>query len=160
MLFLCVKKSTLMIYCNCSFFRACGTVYIARDNETDEVVAIKIVSLQQDQKQLGLIVKEIEALTTLEHKNIINYRGSYRINQTLWIVMDYLEGMILQSNRGNWTQLKLANAVWVYIYLYISQLKFTGAGSCCFGHKERVITTTSARRTSNERVSIIGFSVG
>ena len=114
MLFLCVKKSTLMIYCNCSFFRACGTVYIARDNETDEVVAIKIVSLQQDQKQLGLIVKEIEALTTLEHKNIINYRGSYRINQTLWIVMDYLEGMILQSNRGNWTQLKYA--VWVYIH--------------------------------------------
>ena len=108
-----------MIYCNCSFFRACGTVYIARDNETDEVVAIKIVSLQQDQKQLGLIVKEIEALTTLEHNNIINYRGSYRINQTLWIVMDYLEGMILQSNRGNWTQLKLANAVRVYIYIYI-----------------------------------------
>lgn len=69
-------------------------MYIARDNETGEVVAIKIVSLQQDQKQLGLIVKEIEALTTLEHTNIINYRGSYRINQTLWIVMDYLEGEI------------------------------------------------------------------
>ena len=112
----------IFMYCNCSTFRACGTVYIARDNETDEVVAIKIVSLQQDQKQLGLIVKEIEALTTLEHKNIINYRGSYRINQTLWIVMDYLEGMIMQSNRGNWTLLKLANAVWVYIHTNYNSL--------------------------------------
>ena len=72
--------------------RATGTVYIARDNETDEVVAVKIVSLQQTQKQLGLLVKEIEALSTLDHPNIINYRGSYRIDHNLWIVMDYLEG--------------------------------------------------------------------
>lgn len=77
------------------FFSATGSVYIARDNETDEVVAVKIVSLQQPQKQLGLIVKEIEALTTLEHANIINYRGSYRIHHNLWIIMDYLEGSLM-----------------------------------------------------------------
>lgn len=70
-------------------------MYIARDNDTDEVVAIKIVSLDQNSKQLGLIVKEIEALATLEHRNIINYRGSYRLHHSLWIVMDYLEGKYL-----------------------------------------------------------------
>ncbi|XP_067936395.1 serine/threonine-protein kinase PAK 3-like [Watersipora subatra] len=76
---------------------ATGSVYIARDNETDEVVAIKVVSLMQSQKQLGLLVKEIEALTSLRHDNIINFRASYRMNDSLWIVMDYLEGGSLTS---------------------------------------------------------------
>jgi len=57
-------------------------------------VAVKIVSLQQDSKQLGLLVKEIEALSMLKHENIINYRGSYKLNNTLWIIMDYLEGKL------------------------------------------------------------------
>lgn len=56
------------------------------------MVAVKKVSLQQGQKQLALIVKELEALTTLQHGNIVNYRGSYQVDNILWIVMDYLEG--------------------------------------------------------------------
>ena len=80
--------------------------------------------------------------------------------------MDYLEGMILQSNRGNWTLKICSVGIYIYMYIYIIYicifiygLQFTGAGSCCSSHKERVITTTFTR-ASNERVSMIGFSVG
>lgn len=68
-------------------------MFIARDVDTDDVVAVKIVSLQQDQKHLGLLVKEIEALSMLKHDNIINYIASYRVKSKLWIIMEYLEGM-------------------------------------------------------------------
>lgn len=77
---------------NFTCFRAFGTVFIARDIETDEVVAVKMVCLQKDKKALGLLVKEIEALSLLQHDNIINYRASYRVGSSLWIIMEYLEG--------------------------------------------------------------------
>lgn len=73
------------------YYRASGVVHIARDNMTDEVVAVKLVNTNR-QPQLGCIVKEIEALSMLKHQNIVNYKASYLCNKTLWIVMEYLDG--------------------------------------------------------------------
>lgn len=66
-------------------------MHIGRDNTTDELVAIKMVDTAQ-QLQLGLIVRELEALRMLKHTNIVNYRASYMQQKMLWIVMEYLDG--------------------------------------------------------------------
>ena len=67
-------------------------VHIGRDNLTDEVVAIKLIDTNK-QMRLGLIVKELEAMSILKHSNIVNYRASYLLDKTLWIIMEYLDGM-------------------------------------------------------------------
>jgi len=76
-------------------FRASGVVYIGRDNVTDEVVAVKQVNLDE-QPQLSVIVRELEAMSLLTHTNVIEYKASYLVNRTLWIVMEYLDGKHLQ----------------------------------------------------------------
>lgn len=64
--------------------------------DTDEVVAIKLVDTEKQMK-LGLIVKELEALSMLKHQNIVNYMSSYLHGKTLWIVMEYLNGKSLEK---------------------------------------------------------------
>lgn len=67
-------------------------MYIGRDNVTDEVVAVKLINIRS-QPRLGLIVKELTALQLMNHSSIVNYLASYlHKNQTLWIVMEYLDG--------------------------------------------------------------------
>ncbi|KAF6035867.1 Pak3 [Bugula neritina] len=55
---------------------ASGVVYIGRDNVTDEVVAVKQVNLDE-QPQLSVIVRELEAMSLLTHTNVIEYKASY-----------------------------------------------------------------------------------
>lgn len=65
--------------------------------DTDEVVAIKLVDTEKQMK-LGLIVKELEALSMLKHQNIVNFMSSYLDGKTLWIVMEYLNGKNFEIN--------------------------------------------------------------
>jgi len=65
---------------------------IARDLISDDLIAIKIVDTAK-QSNVGLVVKEIEAMTLLHHKNIINYHDSHLQNEKLWIAVQYLDGM-------------------------------------------------------------------
>lgn len=69
---------------------ATGVVFIGRDNETGQIVAIKKIDISK-QLRLGPIVKELQALSMLKHSNIINYKASYLQDKMLWIVMEYLD---------------------------------------------------------------------
>eukprot|EP00042_Codosiga_hollandica_P049742 m.583060 g.583060 ORF g.583060 m.583060 type:complete len:477 (+) comp57951_c0_seq2:356-1786(+) len=69
---------------------ASGVVYTAT-NAKGEVVAIKQMNLAQQPKK-ELIINEIIVMRENQQKNIVNYRDSFLVDQTLWVVMDYLAG--------------------------------------------------------------------
>ncbi|KAJ3452918.1 sterile20-like kinase isoform b-related [Anaeramoeba flamelloides] len=68
-----------------------GSVYKARQKGTGEIVAVKMISLEEDEG-LDDIKIEIEILKKCKHKNIVKYIGTYFKEETLWIVMEYCGG--------------------------------------------------------------------
>jgi len=71
---------------------ASGSVFLAVDQTTGEVVAIKTMLLAQ-QPRPELILTEISVMMSYQHPNIVNYIASYLVNNSteLWVVMEYLE---------------------------------------------------------------------
>lgn len=53
------------------------------------IVAIKSINLENDPEAIDEIRKEIGVLANCDSPNIIRYLGSYLVNTSLWIVMDY-----------------------------------------------------------------------
>ncbi|KAM1082197.1 hypothetical protein ACFX13_021230 [Malus domestica] len=69
-----------------------GEVYKARDIKTSELVAIKVISLSQEEEGYEEICGEIEMLQQCNHPNVVRYLGSYQGEEYLWIVMEYCGG--------------------------------------------------------------------
>jgi p21-activated kinase 2 len=71
---------------------ASGTVFIASDKATGDVVAIKQMNLSQQPKK-ELIINEILVMRENKQKNIVNYVDSHLIgDDELWVIMEYLAG--------------------------------------------------------------------
>ncbi|KAI8899271.1 kinase-like domain-containing protein [Globomyces pollinis-pini] len=70
---------------------ASGSVYIARNNQTNERVAIKQMDLSA-QPRKELLVNEIIVMKDSQHPNIVNYRDSFLVRNDLWVVMELMEG--------------------------------------------------------------------
>ncbi|KAF9234469.1 Pkinase-domain-containing protein [Melanogaster broomeanus] len=71
---------------------ASGQVYVAKALATGRKVAIKEISLSQQQRK-ELIVNEIILMRESQHPNIVNFLESYLVkNIELWVVMEYMEG--------------------------------------------------------------------
>ncbi|XP_063002262.1 mitogen-activated protein kinase kinase kinase kinase 2 isoform X2 [Elgaria multicarinata webbii] len=73
-----------------------GDVYKARDTETGELAAIKIVKIDPGD-DIGSIQQEITTLRDCRHPNVVAYFGSYLRNDRLWICMEYCGGGSLQE---------------------------------------------------------------
>ncbi|KAL5217356.1 hypothetical protein ABZP36_018040 [Zizania latifolia] len=69
-----------------------GAVYKARDLRTQELVAVKIISLTEGEEGYEDIRGEIEMLQQCSHPNVVRYFGSYQGEEYLWIVMEYCGG--------------------------------------------------------------------
>ncbi|CAG0885667.1 unnamed protein product [Darwinula stevensoni] len=71
-----------------------GAVYYARNVVTKEIVAIKKMSYvgKQSQEKWQDILKEIQFIEQLNHRNCINYKGCYLKEHTVWLVMEYCLG--------------------------------------------------------------------
>jgi len=67
-----------------------GIVYKARNKQTSEIVAIKIIQLEKG--EMAEVKNEINIMRDIEHPNIIKYCGSYMHNDDLWIVMEFCGG--------------------------------------------------------------------
>lgn len=78
---------------------ASGCVITAIDRETDMIVAIKQMNLDQQPKK-EFILNEILVMRENRHPNLVNYLDSYLIKSRkhnkrewiLWVVMEYLHG--------------------------------------------------------------------
>lgn len=82
-----------------------GVLYLARQNSTDQLVALKVM-LPQNAVGTAVVetfLQEIELLKTLQHPNIIRLLDSGYQNGAFFFAMDYLEGssvVELMQQRG------------------------------------------------------------
>ncbi|PKC74562.1 Pkinase-domain-containing protein [Rhizophagus irregularis] len=69
-----------------------GTVYKAINKETNQVVAIKQIDLEDSDDDISEIQQEIALLSQCDSSYITRYYGSFVKGFKLWIVMEYLAG--------------------------------------------------------------------
>ncbi|CAJ0878784.1 12941_t:CDS:10 [Entrophospora sp. SA101] len=69
-----------------------GTVYKAVKKETNEVVAIKIIDMENSEDDITDIQQEIALLAQCDSPYITRYYDSFVKGFKLWIVMEYLSG--------------------------------------------------------------------
>lgn len=71
---------------------AYGRVFRGLDTRTGEHVAIKQLSLDRiSQSALAGIMTEVELLKALNHRNVVQYLGSFRSRSHLYIIMELVE---------------------------------------------------------------------
>lgn len=71
---------------------ASGRVYKGLDIKTGVDVAVKEISLERLRpSDISGIIGEVELLKSLNHKNVVQYLGSFRTRQFLYIVMELVE---------------------------------------------------------------------
>uniref|UniRef100_A0A8C5WCD4 Mitogen-activated protein kinase kinase kinase kinase n=1 Tax=Leptobrachium leishanense TaxID=445787 RepID=A0A8C5WCD4_9ANUR len=73
-----------------------GDVYKARNLQTGELAAVKIIKLEPGD-DFSLIQQEIVMVKECKHTNIVAYFGSYLSREKLWICMEYCGGGSLQD---------------------------------------------------------------
>lgn len=75
---------------------AFGKVYKGIHSETGEFCAIKEVEFvendQRSKESLQQLEKEIISLSTLQHPNIVQYKGSERVGDSLYIYLELISG--------------------------------------------------------------------
>uniref|UniRef100_A0A3Q3DJ47 non-specific serine/threonine protein kinase n=1 Tax=Hippocampus comes TaxID=109280 RepID=A0A3Q3DJ47_HIPCM len=80
-----------------------GDVYKARNIQTGELTAVKIIKLEAGD-DFSIIQQEIFMVKECMHHNIVAYFGSYLCREKLWICMEYCGGGSLQDIYHGWLQ--------------------------------------------------------
>ncbi|XP_041106122.1 mitogen-activated protein kinase kinase kinase kinase 3 isoform X3 [Polyodon spathula] len=73
-----------------------GDVYKARNVNTGELAAIKVIKLEPGE-DFAVVQQEIVMMKDCKHSNIVAYFGSYLRRDKLWISMEYCGGGSLQD---------------------------------------------------------------
>ncbi|KAJ3319669.1 Protein kinase [Boothiomyces sp. JEL0866] len=70
---------------------ASGSVYVARENRTRQLVAVKQMVLSSQPKKDSLVT-EISVMKGSNHPNIVNFLNAFLVRDDLWVVMELMEG--------------------------------------------------------------------
>uniref|UniRef100_A0A8C5SRV3 non-specific serine/threonine protein kinase n=1 Tax=Laticauda laticaudata TaxID=8630 RepID=A0A8C5SRV3_LATLA len=73
-----------------------GDVYKARNVNTSELAAIKVIKLEPGE-DFAVVQQEIIMMKDCKHPNIVAYFGSYLRRDKLWICMEFCGGGSLQD---------------------------------------------------------------
>jgi len=72
---------------------AAGEVFSAIQKDGNKTVAIKQMNLAAQQKNIKLLLTEIDIMKNSNHKNIVHYYDSYVVDDRfLWVVMEFMAG--------------------------------------------------------------------
>lgn len=65
------------------FFRAYGSVFLAKLNKSGKLVAVKQVIVEN--KNVEILVNEIVIMKNIKHKHIVNFVDAYVVSRILWV---------------------------------------------------------------------------
>uniref|UniRef100_A0A8L0DRH2 non-specific serine/threonine protein kinase n=1 Tax=Oncorhynchus mykiss TaxID=8022 RepID=A0A8L0DRH2_ONCMY len=129
-----------------------GDVYKARNIQTGELAAVKIIKLEPGD-DFSIIQQEIFMVKECMHHNIVAYFGSYLCREKLWICMEYCGGGSLQDiYHGELLFLKIQYLLFVVLVSFLqgANILLTDNGDvklADFGVAAK-ITATIAKRKS------------
>uniref|UniRef100_A0A1A7Y7M0 Mitogen-activated protein kinase kinase kinase kinase n=1 Tax=Iconisemion striatum TaxID=60296 RepID=A0A1A7Y7M0_9TELE len=130
-----------------------GDVYKARNIQTGELAAVKIIKLEPGD-DFSIIQQEIFMVKECMHQNIVAYFGSYLCREKLWICMEYCGGGSLQDIyhvTGPLSELQIA---------YVSRETLQGLGYLHMkGKMHRDIKGANILLTDNGDVKLADFGV-
>ncbi|CAH1757261.1 7310_t:CDS:10 [Entrophospora sp. SA101] len=138
---------------------AYGSVYKGIDNETNEVVAIKVLNLDAEEDDVDDIIKEINLLSQLKHEsqNITRYYGSFLHGTKLWIIMEYAAGgsirTLMKSGRIEEKYISSITKEVLQALIYLHKCKIIhrdikGKVQLCDFGVAGQLTASSSKRTS------------
>ncbi|CAD8068731.1 unnamed protein product [Paramecium sonneborni] len=78
-----------------------GVVYLGKEIKSQEIVAVKVINLKGNEKQLDSIAKlcqnEYQIMQRLQHSNLVKLYQFQRTQNNMYFMMEYCEGGTLDS---------------------------------------------------------------
>eukprot|EP01089_Gocevia_fonbrunei_P008430 TRINITY_DN2010_c0_g1_i3.p1 TRINITY_DN2010_c0_g1~~TRINITY_DN2010_c0_g1_i3.p1 ORF type:complete len:347 (+),score=48.46 TRINITY_DN2010_c0_g1_i3:198-1238(+) len=92
---------------------AAGEVFLANRADTKEQLAIKKMPLNP--QNVKLLTSEIHIMKESNHKNVVGYIDSFRVDNQLWVAMEYMGGGCLTEilEQFDYCQMTEAHIAWV-----------------------------------------------
>jgi len=92
---------------------AAGEVFLANHGKSKEKFAIKKMPLNA--QNVKLLTSEIHIMKESDHKNIVAYKDSFRVDSQLWVVMEYMGGGCLTEilEQFDYCQMNEGHIAWV-----------------------------------------------